>query len=245
MWVQWEEAGLEPCWVPSSACGPVLMGAHVSPHAITRSLHSFNKRLLNVSPRALTCVQMSSPYSHPPANTSVESDVCAGFLVPPHLSTYLFTPSVPVYMCLHWPHLSPLAGSVYTACPCPFLFILVHICSPLFILPTPVHTCPYLSCLTIIHALHWRSHLPLWAVCTCPYILMFLFLCSGPGQRQLGCSEAEGASDRGLCPALTVLPAAQGAAHGVSAGASRGGCIPGCVCGGGIWVMATPCFRDV
>ena len=188
-------AGLEPCWVPSSACGPVLMGAHVSPHAVTRSLHSFNKRLLNVSPCAFTCVQMSSPYSHPPANTSVESDVCAGFLVPPHLSTHLFTPSVPVYMCLHWPHLSTLAGSVYTACPCPFLFIPVDICSPLFILPTPVHTCPYLSCLTIIRALHWRSHLPLWAFCTCPYILMFLFLCSGPGQRQLGCSEAEGASD--------------------------------------------------
>lgn len=137
------------------------MGAHISPHAVTRSLHSFNTRLLNVSPRAFTCVQMSSPYSHPPANTSVQSDVCAEILVPPHPSTHLFTPSVPVYMRLHWPRLSTLARSVYTACLCPFLFTPVDTCSPLFMLPTPVHTCPYLSCLTIIRALHWRSHLPL------------------------------------------------------------------------------------
>ena len=243
MWVQWEEAGLEPCWVPSSARRPVLMGAHVSPHAVTRSLHSFNRCLLNVSPHAFTCVQMSSPYSHPPANTSVQSDVCAEILVPPHPSTHLFTPSVPVYMRLHWPRLSTLARSVYTACLYPFLFTPVDTCSPLFMLPTPVHTCSYLSCLTIIRALHQRSHLPL-APRPCPYILTLLFLCSGPGQRELGCSEAEGAPDRGLCPALTVLPAAQGAAHGVGAGASRGGCVTGGVCGG-IWIMATPCFRDV
>lgn len=138
MWVQWEEAGLEPCWVPSSARRPVLMGAHVSPHAVTRSLHSFNRCLLNVSPHAFTCVQMSSPYSYPPANTSVQSDVCAEILVPPHPSTHLFTPSVPVYMRLHWPRLSTLARSVYTACLYPFLFTPVygaHACSHL---PIPV-----------------------------------------------------------------------------------------------------------
>lgn len=144
----------------------------------------------------------------------------------PFLYTCVYTGLV----FLHWPDLFTLP-----AC--------IHSCSPLFMVPTPVHTCPYLSYLTIIRALHRRSHLPL-APRPCPYILTLLFLCSGPGQRELGCSEAEGAPDRGLCPALTVLPAAQGAAHGVGAGASRGGCVTGGVCGG-IWIMATPCFRDV
>ena len=146
MWVQWEEAGLEPCWVPSSARRPVLMGAHVNPHAVTRSLHSFNRRLLNVSPCTSTCVQMSSPYLHPPANRSVQSGVCAEFLVPPHLSTHLFTPSVPVYMCilynclifLPWLDLFTLPACVHSRL---YPSIPVHPCLYCPRLFTPAHTC--------------------------------------------------------------------------------------------------------
>ena len=139
---------------------------------------------------------------------------------------HVFTPASSFYLGWICLHCLPVSIPIYP----------VDTCSPLFILPTPVHTCPYLSCLTIIHALYRRSHLPLLALRPCPYILTFLFLCSGPGQRELGCSEVEGAPDRGLCPALTVLPATQGAAHGVGAGASRGGCVTGGVWGGsGSW----------
>lgn len=65
--------GRRPGWVPSSACGPVLMSTHISPHTIIMSLHSFNKCLLNVPRGASTCVQISSCYSHPPAKMPVHT----------------------------------------------------------------------------------------------------------------------------------------------------------------------------
>ena len=76
---------------------------------------------------------------------------------------HVFTPASSFYLgwiCLHCLNVSIPIYPVDT-------------CSPLFILPTPVHTCPYLSCLTIIHALYRRSHLPLLALCPCPYIRSF------------------------------------------------------------------------
>lgn len=80
---------------------------------------------------------------HPPANTSVQSDVCAEILVPPHPSTPVHTIRSCIHAFTHWPRLSTLARSVYTACLCPFLF----------------YTCRYLF--TPVYAAHACSHLPI------------------------------------------------------------------------------------
>lgn len=152
-------------------------------------------------------------------------------LVPPHPRPHTCSHHPFLYTCvytglvfLHWPDLFTLPACVHS---CLHLSIPVH---PVY----AAHACSHLPIPVLSDNYPCSSlalHLPLLLPAPAHTYFAPLFLCSGPGQRELGCSEAEGAP-----PAEdSVLPShdttsAQGAAHGVGAGASRGGCVTG-----GVW----------